>query len=55
MQLKKHHKVVVVLTVLFALAWALWTFIMLPASETPSFPNPAETPPGETPPPNPAH
>lgn len=40
LNLKKHHWLGV-LVVAFALAWALWTFFWLPASEMPNLP---ETP-----------
>ncbi len=37
---KKHHKVLAGLVVVFAIAWAVWTFFLLPASQTPSLPAP---------------
>jgi len=40
MKLQKHHKLVLALAAVFVLAWAIWTFIALPMSETPSLPEP---------------
>lgn len=52
LQFKRHHKLLLVLVFLFAVAWAVWTLILLPKSENPSLPDPGATsapPAGKTP------
>ncbi|GEM_PF-5805486 len=36
----KHRGKVLVLVTIFAIAWAIWTLFLLPASETPYLPDP---------------
>lgn len=36
----KKHQWLAILVVVFVVAWALWTFVWVPTSETPSLPIP---------------
>ena len=38
--------VIIILGILFAVAWGIWTFILLPQSETPNLPVPSQAEPG---------
>jgi len=33
MKLQKHHKLIAAFAVVFAVAWAIWTFFLLPAAD----------------------
>lgn len=33
MKIERHHKIIVSLAIVFLVAWAVWTFVLLPASE----------------------
>ena len=47
-KLVKPH-VIIFLGILFALAWGIWTFILLPRSETPHLPVPTQVEPNAAP------
>jgi hypothetical protein len=38
LKLKKHHTIVLTIVIVALVAWALWSFVWLPRSETPDLP-----------------